>query len=65
MLAKAFQFGEVTAGDPRAVLVSPQASIMKALVEGFMEQDSPLPTLLFGAGAAIAVVMEMLRGPGP
>jgi putative OPT family oligopeptide transporter len=62
MLAKAFQFGEATAGDPRAVLVSPQASIMKALVEGFMT-GQPVAYILFGAGAAIAVVMEMLRIP--
>ncbi len=62
MLANAFQFGEVTAGDPRAVLVSPQASIMKALVEGFMT-GQPVAYILFGAGAAIAVVMEMLRVP--
>lgn len=62
MLAKAFQFGEVTAGDTRAVLVSPQASIMKALVEGFMT-GQPVAYILFGAGAAIAVVMEMLRVP--
>ena len=62
MLAKVFQFGEVTEGDTRAVLVSPQASIMKALVEGFMT-GQPVAYILFGAGAAIAVVMEMLRVP--
>ena len=62
MLAKVFQFGDVTEGDTRAVLVSPQASIMKALVEGFMT-GQPVAYILFGAGAAIAVVMEMLRVP--
>ena len=62
MLAKVFQFGDVTEGDTRAVLVSPQASIMKALVEGFMT-GQPVAYILFGAGAAVAVVMEMLQVP--
>src|SRR4029079_6215206 len=39
MLAKTFQFGEAVAGDVRPVLASPQASIMKALVEGFMSHQ--------------------------
>ena len=62
MLARAFQFGEAAPGDTRVVLASPQASIMKALVEGFMSRQ-PVAYLLFGAGAAIAVVMEMLEVP--
>ena len=62
MLAKAFQFGESAPGDTRVVLASPQASIMKALVEGFMSRQ-PVAYILFGAGAAIAVVMEMLGVP--
>jgi putative OPT family oligopeptide transporter len=62
MLARTFQFGEAAAGDLRAVLPSPQASIMKALVEGFMSQQ-PVAYILFGAGAAIAVIMEMLEVP--
>jgi len=62
MLARAFQFGEAVPGDPRVVLPSPQASIMKALVEGFMSRQ-PVAYLLFGAGAAIAVSMEMLGAP--
>jgi uncharacterized oligopeptide transporter (OPT) family protein len=62
MLAQAFQFGEAAPGDTRVVLASPQASIMKALVEGFMSRQ-PVAYLLFGAGAAIAVVMEMLSVP--
>jgi putative OPT family oligopeptide transporter len=62
MLAKAFQFGEAAPGDTRVVLASPQASIMKALVEGFMSRQ-PVAYILFGAGAAIAVVMEMLGVP--
>ena len=36
MLAHAFQFGESLPGDTRPILASPQASIMKALVQGFM-----------------------------
>jgi putative OPT family oligopeptide transporter len=62
LLAQAFQFGEASPGDTRAVLPSPQASIMKALVEGFMSRQ-PVAYLLFGAGAAIALVMEMLGVP--
>jgi putative OPT family oligopeptide transporter len=62
MLAHTFQFGEAAPGDLRVVLPSPQASIMKALVEGFMSRQ-PVAYILFGAGAAIAVVMEMLGVP--
>ena len=61
-LAQTFQFGETAPGDRRPVLASPQASIMKALVEGFMSRQ-PVPWLLFGAGAAVAVIMEMLAVP--
>jgi putative OPT family oligopeptide transporter len=62
MLAQAFQFGEAAPGDSRAVLAAPQASIMQALVQGFMSRQ-PVAWLLFSAGAMIAVVMEMLRVP--
>jgi putative OPT family oligopeptide transporter len=62
LLARTFQFGDAVAGDPRVVLPSPQASIMKALVEGFMSRQ-PLAYILFGVGAAIAVTMEMLQVP--
>jgi putative OPT family oligopeptide transporter len=63
VLAQAFQFGEAAPGDLRVVLPSPQASIMKALVEGFMSRQ-PVTYILFGAGAATAVLMEMLGVPG-
>lgn len=59
MLAKTFQFGEATPGDTRPILASPQASIMKALVVGFMSRQ-PVAYLLFGIGAMITLVMEML-----
>ena len=59
MLAHTFQFGEAAPGDPRPVLASPQASIMKALVVGFMSHQ-PVAYLLFGIGAMITVVLEML-----
>ena len=62
LLAQAFQFGDAAPGDTRVVLPSPQASIMKALVEGFMSHQ-PVAYILFGVGAAIAVVMEMLQVP--
>jgi len=62
MLARTFQFGESAVGDLRPVLASPQASIMKALVEGFMSHQ-PIAYLLFGIGAMIALVLEMLGQP--
>src|SRR6185503_11631467 len=62
VLARVFQFGEAVPGDPRVVLVSPQAAIMKALVEGFMSQQ-PVAWALFGTGAVLALIMEMLGAP--
>lgn len=62
MLARTFQFGEAPPGDVRPVLASPQASIMKALVEGFMSHQ-PVTYLLFGVGAVVAVMLEMLGQP--
>jgi putative OPT family oligopeptide transporter len=62
MLAKVFQFGEAAPGDPRQVLAAPQASIMQALVEGFMNRE-PIAYVLFVAGAMITVAMEMLGAP--
>ncbi len=62
LLAKVYQFGDVAPGDTREVLAAPQASIMKALVETFMNRQ-PVAWFLFGTGAVIAVVMEMLRVP--
>ncbi len=59
MLAQTFQFGESALGDSRPVLASPQASILKALVVGFMSHQ-PVAYLLFGIGAMITVVLEML-----
>ena len=62
LLARTYQFGEALPGDTRAVLASPQASIMKALVQGFMSQQ-PVAYILFGAGGMIALVTEMLGVP--
>jgi putative OPT family oligopeptide transporter len=62
MLAKVFQFGEAAPGDVRQVLAAPQASIMQALVQGFMNKQ-PIAYVLFLAGAMIAVAMEMLGAP--
>jgi putative OPT family oligopeptide transporter len=59
LLAKAFQFGEAIPGDPRQVLVAPQASALKAVVSGFMS-GQPAPYILFGLGAMVTVVLEML-----
>jgi putative OPT family oligopeptide transporter len=62
MLAKTFQFGEAMPGNTNPVLPSPQASIMKALVEGFMSHQ-PVAYMLFGVGAFIALILEMLGQP--
>ncbi len=59
LLAHTFQFGEAAVGDMRPVLAAPQAAIMKALVVGFMSHQ-PVTWLLFGIGALITVVIEML-----
>jgi putative OPT family oligopeptide transporter len=61
-LAASFQFGEAAPGDARQVLAAPQASIMKALVEGFMSRQ-PVAWILFGTGAVVAVILEMLQVP--
>ncbi len=62
MLAGAYQFGEAVPGNTHVVLPAPQASIMKALVEGFMSRQ-PVAYILFGAGAMVALLMEMLGAP--
>ncbi len=59
LLAHTFQFGEAVPGNPHPVLAAPQAAIMKALVVGFMSRQ-PVTWLLFGIGALITVVLEML-----
>ena len=59
LLAHTFQFGEAAPGDMRPVLAAPQAAIMKALVVGFMSRQ-PVTWLLFGIGALITLVIEML-----
>jgi putative OPT family oligopeptide transporter len=62
LLAQVYQFGEALPGDNRPVLAAPQASIMQALVQGFMSQQ-PIAYILFAAGAFVAVAMEMLGVP--
>ncbi|MBI5242969.1 MAG: oligopeptide transporter, OPT family [Elusimicrobia bacterium] len=64
MLAKAgYYFGDAPPGAAEsAVLAAPQASLMKALVEGFMNRQ-PVAYILFGAGAAVAIALEMLKIP--
>jgi putative OPT family oligopeptide transporter len=62
ILARVFQFGEAVPGDARVVLAAPQASIMKALVQGFMSQQ-PVAYILFGVGAVIAIMLEMIKVP--
>lgn len=62
ILAKAYQFGEAAPGDLRPVLPSPQAAIMKALTEGFMSEQ-PVAYVLFGVGALLAIIMEMIGVP--
>ncbi len=62
MLAMVFQFGESAVGDTRPILASPQASIMKSLVESFMSRQ-PVAYMLFGVGALVSVVMELAGVP--
>jgi putative OPT family oligopeptide transporter len=62
ILAKVFQFGEAAPGDTRVVLAAPQASIMQALVQGFMTRQ-PVAYVLFAVGAMITIAMEMLGVP--
>jgi len=59
LLAHVYQFGEAAPGDTRQILAAPQASIMKALVVGFMN-NQPVAYMLFGIGAMITLVLEML-----
>jgi putative OPT family oligopeptide transporter len=59
LLAHVYQFGEAAPGDARQILAAPQASIMKALVVGFMN-NQPVAYMLFGIGAIITLVLEML-----
>jgi putative OPT family oligopeptide transporter len=59
LLAHVYQFGEAAPGDTRQILAAPQASIMKALVVGFMN-NQPVAYILFGIGAMITIVLEML-----
>jgi putative OPT family oligopeptide transporter len=63
VLAKVFYFGEAPEGGaPRTILEAPQAAIMKALVQSFMDRE-PVAVILFGAGAMITIMMEMLGVP--
>jgi putative OPT family oligopeptide transporter len=55
MLAHGFKFGETGDG----ALAAPQAAIMKALVVGFMSRQ-PVAYMLFGIGAIITLILEML-----
>ncbi len=59
LLAQVYQFGEASPGDARQILAAPQASIMKALVVGFMN-NQPVAYMLFGIGAIITLILEML-----
>jgi putative OPT family oligopeptide transporter len=59
LLAQVYQFGEASPGDARQILAAPQASIMKALVVGFMN-NQPVAYILFGIGAIITLILEML-----
>jgi putative OPT family oligopeptide transporter len=62
LLSKIYLFGEAVDGDPRPILEAPQAAIMKELVHSFMSRE-PVALILFGAGAMVTLVMEMLGVP--
>jgi putative OPT family oligopeptide transporter len=55
LLAQVYQFGDTAPG----FLPAPQAAIMKALVVGFMSHQ-PVAYMLFGIGAIITIILEML-----
>jgi putative OPT family oligopeptide transporter len=55
LLAQVYQFGDTGPG----FLPAPQAAIMKALVVGFMSRQ-PVAYMLFGIGAIITIILEML-----
>ncbi len=55
LLAQVYQFGDTAPG----FLPAPQAAIMKALVVGFMSRQ-PVAYMLFGIGAIITIILEML-----
>lgn len=54
LLDKAYGFGT-------SELPAPQATLMKLVIEGVLQQS--LPWILVGIGAAIAVIVELLRIP--
>ena len=63
LLHQKFFFGDAPPGtDPSRILASPQASIMAALVKTFVGKE-PVAWILLGAGAVIAVVLEMVKVP--
>lgn len=63
MLSRSYFFGDAPDGTaPERILAAPQASIMKALVQSFMNRE-PVAWALFGVGSMIAVVLEMLQVP--
>jgi putative OPT family oligopeptide transporter len=63
MLSKMYYFGDAPEGiAPEKILAAPQASIMKALVQSFVNRE-PVAWALFGVGSMIAVVLEMLQVP--
>ena len=63
VLSRMYFFGDAPDGTaPEKILAAPQASIMKALVQSFMNRQ-PVPWALFGVGSMIAVLLEMLQVP--
>jgi putative OPT family oligopeptide transporter len=63
MLSRTYFFGDAPDGTAaERILAAPQASIMKALVQSFMNRE-PVAWALFGVGSMIAVVLEMLQVP--
>ena len=63
MLSRMYFFGDAPEGTAvERILAAPQASIMKALVQSFMNRE-PVAWALFGVGSMIAVVLEMLQVP--
>jgi putative OPT family oligopeptide transporter len=63
ILSRMYFFGDAPDGTAaEKILAAPQASIMKALVQSFMNRE-PVAWALFGVGSMIALVLEMLQVP--
>jgi putative OPT family oligopeptide transporter len=62
LLNQAYGFVPSAAHPAKEVLVAPQANAMAAVIQTLMSSD-PVPWLLYGVGAIIAMTMQMIGVP--